>query len=215
MISRMVENAVFWINALPVNSGMSYKISPWTLITGTTIYFKRHWKIEFVVYAEAHKKTFPCNSTRSCTEPAICIGSTVNLQGYYWFLNLRTGWHIKQYTFNPLSIPTQCIYSVHAIADADNHNPALDFLNAWVILSHIVTPPAMTIKTTPDISQEWRKTTTKWKSQEWQHQIKRISHEWHHQNKKKFQEWQHQKRKRKFQRWTYQKKKTSNWRLQE
>ena len=127
MISRMVENAVFWINALPVNSGMSYKISPWTLITGTTIYFKRHWKIEFVVYAEAHKKTFPCNSTRSCTEPAICIGSTVNLQGYYWFLNLRTGWHIKQCTFNPLSIPTQCIYSVHVIADADNHNPALDF----------------------------------------------------------------------------------------
>ena len=53
----MVENAVFWLNALPVNIGMSCMISPWTLMTGTTIDFNKHRKIEFGAYANAHKKS--------------------------------------------------------------------------------------------------------------------------------------------------------------
>ena len=45
MISCMVGNAVFWLNAPPVNSGMSCTISTRTLMTGTTIDFKKHCKI--------------------------------------------------------------------------------------------------------------------------------------------------------------------------
>ena len=67
MISCMVENAVFWLNALPVNSGMSWKISPRTLMTGTTIVFKKHCKIELGAYTEAHKENFPRNSAQSHT----------------------------------------------------------------------------------------------------------------------------------------------------
>ena len=56
MISIMVENAVLCINGLPVNSGMSYMISLQTHMTGTIIDFKKHCKIEFNAYAEAHEK---------------------------------------------------------------------------------------------------------------------------------------------------------------
>ena len=42
MISRMVENVVFWINALPVNRCMSCAVSPHTLMTGTTVDFNKH-----------------------------------------------------------------------------------------------------------------------------------------------------------------------------
>ena len=149
MISRMVENAVFGINALPVNSGTFCTISPRTLMTGTTIYFNKNYKIEFGAYNEAHGKTFPRNSTQSCTEPDICLGPTGNLKGYYWFLNLRTGRHIKRRTFTPLPIPTRVIDRVHALADAENQNPALDFLTALVIPSHTETPPTTTMKMTP------------------------------------------------------------------
>ena len=102
----------------------------------------------------------------------------------------------------PLPVPTHVIDRVHALAGADDQNPNLDFFTAWVILSHMATTPTTTINTTPEISQEWNNITTKWKSQDWQHQTKRTSHEW-----------QHQKRKKKFQRWTHQNKKMRKRRL--
>ena len=45
MISHMVENKVFWLNAIPRNSGMFSTISLRMLITGTTIDFSTHCKI--------------------------------------------------------------------------------------------------------------------------------------------------------------------------
>ena len=45
IISCIVENALFWINALPVNIRMSCTISPRTLLMGTTIDFKKHCRI--------------------------------------------------------------------------------------------------------------------------------------------------------------------------
>ena len=129
MIFRMVESAFFWLNALPVNSGMSCTISLRTLMTGTTIEFNKHCKIEFGAYTKAHEKTFPRNSTQSHTEPAICLGTTGNLQGSYWFLNLCEVRHIKRCTFTPIPVPTSIIEHIHALANADDQNPALDFFD--------------------------------------------------------------------------------------
>ena len=98
-------------------------------MTGTTIDFKKHCKIEFGAYAKAHDKTFPRNSTQPRTEPAICLGPTGNLQVSYWFLTLCTGRRIKRRTFTPLPVPTRVIDRVHALVDADNQNPTLDFFD--------------------------------------------------------------------------------------
>ena len=67
----MVENTILRLNALPVKSGTSSTISPQTLMTGTTIGFKKHCKIQFSAYAEAHEKTFPYNFTQYRIEPSI------------------------------------------------------------------------------------------------------------------------------------------------
>ena len=120
MISNMLENAVFWLNTLTVNSGMFCMISTRTLMTGITIDFNKHYKIEFGAYDEANEKTFPRKSTQSHTEPAICLGPTGNLQGSYWLLNLCTGRHIKQCTFTPIPVLTRIIDRVHTLADTDN-----------------------------------------------------------------------------------------------
>ena len=66
MISHMVENAVFVPNALPINSGMIFTIFLWTLMMGTTINFKKHCKIRFGAYAEAHET----NSHKNTRNPA-------------------------------------------------------------------------------------------------------------------------------------------------
>ena len=128
MIYRMLENTVFWLNALPINSSMSSTISPRTLMTGITIDFRKHYKIEFGAYAKAHKKTFTQNLMQSHTETAICLWPTGNLQGYYWFLNLRTGRHIKRRTFTP-PVPARVIDRVHALAEAGNQNTTLDLFD--------------------------------------------------------------------------------------
>ena len=98
-------------------------------MTGTTIDFNEHFKIEFGANAEAHKKNFPQNSTQSRIEPAICLVPTGNLQGSYWFLNLRTGRCIKWRTFTPLPVPTRIIDRVQALTNADDQNLALDFFD--------------------------------------------------------------------------------------
>ena len=118
MICWMVENTVFWINALPINSRMSSTISPETLMTGTMIDFAKHCKIECGAYAKSHKNTFPWNSLQPWTEPAICIRPTGNFQGSYWFLNLRIGRHIKRRKFIPLPVPALAIDSVYELAKA-------------------------------------------------------------------------------------------------
>ena len=119
----------FGLNVLSINSGTSCTISLRTLVTGTTIEFSKHCKIEFGAYAEAHKKTFPQNSTQCHTELTISLGPTGYIQCSHWFLNLLTGRRIKQCIFTPLPVPTHVIDRVHALTDADNHNPALDLFD--------------------------------------------------------------------------------------
>ena len=122
----------FGLNVLSINSGTSCTIYLRTLVTGTTIEFSKHCKTEFGAYAEAHKKTFPRNSTQSCTERAICLGPTGNLQGSYCFLNLHIWRRIKRSTFTPLPVPTHVIICVHALANDDDQNPALDLFDRLV-----------------------------------------------------------------------------------
>ena len=167
MNSCMVGNAVFWINALPVNRGMSSTIYPQTLIMGDTIVFKKHCNIEFGAYAEAHEKPFPQNSMQSRIEPAIYLRPTGNLQGSYWLLNLRNGRRIKRRTCTPLPVPTRVLDCIHALANTDNQNPAPGFLTSLVILSYMGTSHTTTMETMSEISREWRNTTTKWNPKEW------------------------------------------------
>ena len=127
MISNIIENTVFWINTLTVNSGMFCTISTRTLMTGITMDFNKHYKIEFGAYTKATKKTFPQKSTQSPTEPAIYLRPTGNLQCYYWFLNLHTWRRIKHNNFTPLPFLTRVIDHVHALADTNKEKPALDF----------------------------------------------------------------------------------------
>ena len=95
-------------------------------MTGNNIDFKKRCKIEFGAYVEAYEKKFPLNSTQSHTEPVICLGPTGNLQCSYWFLNIRTGFHIKQHTFSLLPVSTRVIDRVQALANTNKQKPALD-----------------------------------------------------------------------------------------
>ena len=181
MIFWMVENSVFWINALHVNRRMSCTISPQTLIPGTNINFtKRSW-IEFGGYYEACENNSPLNSTQSQTEPAICLSPSVNPQGSYWFLNLRTGRRIKQRKYNPLTIPTRIIATCTRLPTPTTRILVLIVSIDWEILSKMSTHPKRTMKMMAEVLKEWRKMATETKNKK--------SQEWT--TKRKLQEWKH------------------------
>ena len=127
----MAESAVFWLNALPINSGMSCTISTQTLMTGTTIDSRNTAKLN-VAHTPRYTKNLPRNSAQSRTEPAIYLEPTGNLQVSYWFLSLRTGRQKKRRDFTPLPVLKRVIYRVHALVDADNQNATLDFFDQLV-----------------------------------------------------------------------------------
>ena len=85
----MVENAVFWLNTLLVDSGMSCTTSLWALMTGTTINFRKNAaEYNLAHTAEAHEKTFP-PQIHAVTKQKPAIHPRTEQEtskGYYWLL---------------------------------------------------------------------------------------------------------------------------------
>ena len=78
-------------------------------MTGTTLDYNQHCKIEFGAYAEAHEEPTPMDNMQTRAEPSICLGPVGNLQGSYKFLNLRTGTKIKRRKWTELPRPRNII----------------------------------------------------------------------------------------------------------
>ena len=59
---ELINSAVMWINYFPVKSGLSPTFIPHTIVTGTTLYWKKHCKDEFGSYCEVHEEKRPLNN---------------------------------------------------------------------------------------------------------------------------------------------------------
>ena len=71
LVIKMVRTLVYWLNNLPAEGDMSDTLSPRTIITGTSIDFYRHCKIEFGAYVQTHAAHN--NSMNSCTVGTLSI----------------------------------------------------------------------------------------------------------------------------------------------
>jgi len=52
----MVYNCVFWLNSFPREDGISTTISPREIMTGQSITYDKHCKVEFGTYVQTHEK---------------------------------------------------------------------------------------------------------------------------------------------------------------
>jgi hypothetical protein len=98
-IVELINFVVLWLNAFPPASGISQTYSPRTIMTGTTLDYKKHCRLSFGAYVETHEENKPSNTLKERTQAAICLGPTANFQGSYKFLCLRTGRHIARKQF--------------------------------------------------------------------------------------------------------------------
>ena len=54
MVIELDKYVVFWVNVFPPKSGISKTYSPRTIMTGTTLDYKKHFRLEFGAYADTH-----------------------------------------------------------------------------------------------------------------------------------------------------------------
>jgi hypothetical protein len=77
MITKMVSHSVFWLNMFPPNDGISDTMSPRSIITGQSVDYNKHCRLEFGEYAQVHEDHDYTG--------AIAMRPTGNAQGGYYF----------------------------------------------------------------------------------------------------------------------------------
>jgi Reverse transcriptase (RNA-dependent DNA polymerase) len=112
MTTYMVLYCTKLLNYFPPKNSISGTISPRTLLTGSTLNFKKDFSLPFGAYCQVHEEAAPRNSMNARTKAAICLGPTQNLQGGYHFMALDTGRAITRYSWTQIPIPQLVIDKV-------------------------------------------------------------------------------------------------------
>lgn len=127
MISHMVRNAVFWLNAFPHDNGISRMHSPRYIMTGVQLDYNKHARLEFGEYVQSHEKHDSSMSER--TIGAINLGPTGNQQGSHWFLNLSTGKRMSRTRWTRLPMPQDAIDRVNHLGRHQGMPTRMTFAN--------------------------------------------------------------------------------------
>jgi hypothetical protein len=120
---------VLWMNAFPVKSGVSDKISPCELLLRWRLNYKKHCRVEPGTYCEVHDEPTPTNTMAPRTHAAIALGPTGNLQGSVKFYCITTGRKMKRRSFTPMPMPDHVIQRVNAIGKQERQGRTFRFLN--------------------------------------------------------------------------------------
>ena len=125
MIIEMVFRSIFWTNAFPHKLGISQTVSPRTIITGKTIDYNSHCKIEFGQYVQTHEKHDSSMEPR--TIGAIALRPTGNKQGGYYFYSLLSGGKIHRTHWTDVPMPKDVKDRLHAMARRAKADQGLSF----------------------------------------------------------------------------------------
>ena len=55
MIVELVALVIFWLNELPLSPSVGGNLSPLQVVTGLTIEYAKHFRIQFGEYDKVHK----------------------------------------------------------------------------------------------------------------------------------------------------------------
>ena len=112
---HIVFNVVKLLNFFPTKGGVSESLSPKTILSGETLDFKKHLRIQIGQYCQVHEEEDPRNSQVARTKGAISLGPSGNLQGGYKFMALNTGKKIVRRSWDVIPMPDVIIARVNAL----------------------------------------------------------------------------------------------------
>ena len=125
LIIEMLYAANYWLNMFPRKGGISKTMSPRTLLTGMTMNYNRHCRLEFGEYVQTHEEHD--NSLNPRTIGALALRPTGNAQGGYFFFSLTTGKVINRMRWTTIPMPTEVIARVERMARQEHAGTTLLF----------------------------------------------------------------------------------------
>ena len=125
VIIEMVYAANYWLNMFPRKGGISQTMSPRTLLTGLTMNYNRHCRLEFGEYVQTHEEHD--NSLNPRTIGALALRPTGNVQGGYFFFSLTTGKVINRMRWTSIPMPKDVIDRVERMARQEHAGTTLLF----------------------------------------------------------------------------------------
>ena len=102
------------MNALPPSPSVGGKLIPRQIVTGLTIDYTNHFRIQFGEYPQVHE--YHDNNMQERTTGAIALRPTGNAQGAYFFMSLTNGQRMNLQSFTPLPLPQDVINGVNSLA---------------------------------------------------------------------------------------------------
>jgi hypothetical protein len=122
---ELVLACVVMLNMIPRQASASPTHSPWSLITGRAIDYKKHFCLEPGAFCMVHEENAPTNSMVKRATEAIAIGPCTSLYGVYRFLSLDSGRIIRRRAWSKLPIHDRIIERVEELADGEDKH--IDF----------------------------------------------------------------------------------------
>ena len=84
-------------------------------MTGESIHYKKQLGLYIVQYCQLHEEDTRRNSNQPCTKGAICMGPSVNIQGGFKFIRLRSMKNIKRRYWDIIPMPDTVIYHINIL----------------------------------------------------------------------------------------------------
>lgn len=114
MITELVYNVTFWLNAFPVADGVSATRSPRELIYGTMLDARRHCVLPFGAYVQTHEEHDNSMATR--TIGAIALRPSGNAQGAHYFMSLTSVRRLIRNKWTEVPMPEDVVVRVNKLA---------------------------------------------------------------------------------------------------
>ena len=127
MLIHLVKTAVFWLNAVPTNDGITQRYSPRYILTGQHVLASKHAVIPFGAYVQTHEPH--TNDMGQRTASCICLGPTGNTQGGHYFMSLTSGDKIVRHRWTELPMPREAITRVNTIARRQKMPSTITYAN--------------------------------------------------------------------------------------
>jgi hypothetical protein len=115
MTINIVLNVVKLLNFFRTKGGVSDTLSPKTIMSGETLYFKKHLGLQIGQYCQVHEEDTPRNSQVARTKGAISLGPSENVQGGFKFMALNSGKKIVRRSWDMIHIPDVVINRVNEL----------------------------------------------------------------------------------------------------
>ena len=132
VVIHLIYFVVFWMNAMPSDSGISEVYSPREIVTGMKLDFKKHCRARFGAYVEASYDDVITNTMKDRTHACIALGPTGNVQGSLKCFDLETGRIVKRRTVTPVPMPNRILKKIKKWGQKSKQMRSqrrLDFLN--------------------------------------------------------------------------------------